>query len=131
MPDNKTIVRNYLEEVWTKHHHAAVDDYLSPDFAQHTSNVSSGRAGVRGFFAMLDSALSDLDFALEDVIAEGDKVYWRFTLRARHSGPFIGLAPTGKTITLTGMSIGRLAEGKLVEAWGEQDMLGLMQQLRS
>lgn len=132
MPDNKAIVKEYLEQVWHKHHLAAIDEYFSPDYVQHTTGVQqAGRDGVRAFFGMVGAAFSNINFVVEDLIGEGDKVVWRFILHAKHTGPFMGLPVTGKTITLTGMSIVRLENGIVMEGWGEQDMLGLMQQLRS
>lgn len=130
MADNKTIVRNYLEQAWMKHNHAVIDEYVAPDFVRHAPNTPPGREGVRAFFAMLTSAFSDLDYRVEDMLADGDKVCWRWELHAKHTGPFQGMPATGKSVTITGISIIRLANGKLVEHWGEQNMLGLMQQLR-
>jgi predicted ester cyclase len=66
---------------------------------------------------------------IEDIIAEGDRVVWRLTIRGTHRGMFRGIAPTGKYITITAMKIVRLANGQFVENWGEQDNLGLLQQL--
>lgn len=85
---------------------------------------------MKAFFAMVNSAFSDLNYNIEDIIAEGDKVCWRWVLRGKDTGVFQGMPATGKSIAITGMSIVRLAEGRFVEHWGEQDMLGLMQQLR-
>jgi predicted ester cyclase len=78
---------------------------------------------------MLNSAFSDLNYQVEEMIAERDKACWRWVLRARHTGVFQGVPATGKSVVISGMSIVRLAEGQLVEHWGEQDLLGLMQQL--
>lgn len=70
------------------------------------------------------------DFAAEqEVIAEGDKVVDRWTMRATHTGPFMNMPPTGKQVTFTGMDIARVENGKIVEYWHQQDGLGLLQQL--
>jgi predicted ester cyclase len=66
---------------------------------------------------------------VEDLVAEGDKVAARVTVRGTHRGAFLGLAPTGKAVTQTGIDIVRVAGGKAVERWGSFDELGLLQQL--
>ena len=129
MADNKAIVRAYLERAWIKRDPKAVDDLIAPDYKQHARNTPPGREGVKAFFAMLRSAFSEVEYLVEDMIAEGDRVAWRWTMKARHTGPFQGLPATGRSISLPGMSMVRVRDGMLAEHWGEQDMLGLLQQL--
>ena len=78
---------------------------------------------------MFLSAFPDGVSTTDDLIAEGDKVVERFTFRGTNNGSFMGAPPTGKKVTSTGMSIFRIAGGKIVEHWGENDALGTMQQL--
>jgi len=130
MPENKTIVQNYLDRVWSQHDYSAIDEMIRPDYIQHSPNVPPGREGVKAFFKMVEGAFSAVKFEVEDMIAEGDKVAWRWTLRGKHTGPFQGMPPTGKDFSLSGISILRLEEGKFVEVWVEQDLAGLMVQLR-
>ena len=75
------------------------------------------------------AAFADLRVTIEDLVAEGDKVVKRFTLRGTHTGAFEGLPPTGKQIMLDGITIVRLADGKIQEIWEAYDMLGVLQQL--
>jgi predicted ester cyclase len=77
----------------------------------------------------LYTAFPDSHFMLEDLIAEGDKVVQRYTIRGTHRGNFMGVPATGKVVTFTGIVISRFAGGKFVEEWDNQDVLGLMQQL--
>jgi steroid delta-isomerase-like uncharacterized protein len=128
--ENKSLVRAYLEDVWKKHDLDAVDRYLAADYVQHSKHAAPGREGVKVFFQALWGAFTEQSFSIDDVIAEGDKAVWRWTMRARHSGPFLGIPATGRTITATGISIVRIAGGRFVEHWGEQDTAGLMAQLR-
>ena len=130
MPENKTIVRNYIERVWNQHDYSAIDENIKMDYIQHSPNVPPDRDGVKAFFRMVNSAFSEVQFTVEDMIAEGDKVVWRWTLRGQHTGTFQGLPPTGKDFTFSGISILRLEDGKSAELWAEQDMMGLMGQLR-
>ena len=129
MPDNKAIVLNYIERVWSQHDYAAIDEMIVPNYIQHAANVPPGQEGVRGFFRMVDGAFSNVTYTVEDMIAEGEKVVFRWALRGKHTGPFQGMPPTNKDFVLTGISIVRLEEGKLAENWVEQDIAGLMRQL--
>jgi predicted ester cyclase len=78
---------------------------------------------------MISSAFPDIQITDQDFIAEGDRVVYRWNSRFTHQSEFMGIPPTGKPVTLTGIDVYRLADGKVVEHWGEVDMLGLMQQL--
>jgi predicted ester cyclase len=75
------------------------------------------------------AAFSDISITVEDQIAEGDKVVSRWTIRGTHKGEYMGIAPTGKQVTITGISIYRIEKGKIVEDWANSDMLGMLQQL--
>jgi predicted ester cyclase len=84
---------------------------------------------MKEFLAPYFAAFPDLQFTVEDEIAEGDKVTTRYTARGTHRGELMGMAPTGKHVTVTGIFISRVEEGKLAEMWLNWDALGLMQQL--
>jgi len=132
MTDNKTVVRNYLERVWDQHDYTAIDENIRSDYIQHSRNVPPDREreGVKAFFKMIEGAFSDVTFIVEDMVAECDKVVWRWTIHGKQTGVFQGLQPTGKDFSFSGMSILRLEDGKFAELWVEQDMMGLLGQLR-
>jgi predicted ester cyclase len=73
--------------------------------------------------------MSESEITVDDQIAEGDKVATRWTFRAKHAGEFLGIAPTGKRITITGINICRIQEGKIAEMWRATDVMSLLQQL--
>jgi predicted ester cyclase len=77
---------------------------------------------------MLTSGVSDLKVTLEDMVAEGDKVAVRWNGSSKHAGDFMGIPPTNKQLSMTGISIIRIDGGKIVEEWGEMDMMGLILQ---
>ena len=78
---------------------------------------------------MYRSAFPDIQFTIEDLIAEGDKIVTRYTARGTHRGDLQGIPPTGRQVTVTGIIISRFANGKFVEGWLDFDALGMLQQL--
>ena len=128
---NKSLARRWLEEVWGKGDMATVDELAGPDFVWHWAppGLASDLEGYKRFMRMDFEAFDDVSSVADDVVAEGDKVVGRWTWSGTHKGEFMGVAPTGKRVTLTGICINRIADGKIVEEWGEMDMLGMMQQL--
>ena len=89
----------------------------------------SGIGDLKQFFVVLRSGFPDFQATIEDLFAEGDKVVLRFTFHGTHQGEFMGVAPTGKQVTMTGVEIFRIGDGKIVELWGQEDVLGMMQQI--
>jgi len=88
-----------------------------------------GIEGMTQFVSMIRSALPDLRIMLEDDIAEGDKVVSRWRAQGTHQGELMGIAATGNEVAITGITIHRVEEGKIVEEWENWDALGLMQQI--
>jgi steroid delta-isomerase-like uncharacterized protein len=127
---NKRLVRRDIEEVWNRANYGLVDELVASDYAGHQPrSEANGREGYRRFFATLRAAFPDLRFTIEDEIAEGDRVVTRWTARGTHEGAFQGIPPTGKPGVVTGITIKRLADGKIVEGWTTVDELGMLQQL--
>ena len=130
MKENKAIVRRFFEEGPSKGNISAADDLLSPDFAMHVPlPASPGVEGINEVITACRAAFEHLNVTVEDMIAEGNTVAVRFTASGVHKGSFMGLPATGKLITMTGIEIFRIKEGKIIELWGEANLLGLMQQL--
>lgn len=128
--DNKNIVRRFFEEGPSKGDLRAADDLLAPNFALHTPLPSApGIQGMNDVISACRAAFEHLNVAVEDMVAEDDRVTARFTARGIHKGAFMGLPATGKSITMTGIEIFRMENGRIAELWGEANLLGLMQQL--
>ncbi len=126
---NKAVVRRYYDEV-NKKNFAVVDEVLLPSFVQHSMVAASpGREGVAALYRELAVAFPDFNFALDELIAEGNQVAVRMTGRYTHKGEFLGIPPTGKAIHLLKMDIFRFVNGRCVEHWDAADRLGLLQQL--
>ncbi len=129
--ENKALVRRYVEEVVNQRNLDLLDEIFAPDFVQYGAEPDqvSGVEDLKQFFAMLRSEFPDFQGTIEDLFTAGDKVVLRFTFRGTHQGEFMGIAPTDKQVTMAGIDIFRIADDKIVELWGQEDMLGMMQQL--
>ena len=88
-----------------------------------------GIEGLKQFVSMIRAGFPDLRVTLEDEIAEGEKVVTRWIAQGTHQGELMGIAPTGNRVTIRGITIHRIGEGKIVEEWENWDALGMMQQI--
>lgn len=130
-PENIAVVRKFFEVGPSKGDLAAADAILAPGFSLHTPLPTPGPGieAMNNVIITCRAAFHDLHVTIDDIIADGDKVTARFTARGMHNGEFMGLAPTGKAIAMTGIEIFRVKDGKITELWGEANVMGLMQQL--
>ena len=128
--ENKALVRRCWEESFNKGNLAVVDELVAPTFSWHGPGQDvSGREGIKQLISLYRAAFPDIHMTFEDQIAQGDKVASRWTMRGTHTGDLLGIAPTGKQGTMTGMIISRLAGNMIAEEWEIFDQLGLLQQL--
>ncbi len=129
---NKAIAARFYE-VYNKGNMELIDELFSTDFVGRDPNDPSqerrGPEGVKRVVEAFRSAFPDLEGTLEDQTAEGDKVVNRYTGRSTHQDEFLGVAPTGKEVELSGVTIFRLSGGKIVEGWDFYGGLGLLRQL--
>jgi len=115
--DNKTFIRRYIEAISGKDKATAVvNRYVTDEELKH-------------HIAFYEAAFPNYELIAEDMVAEGDKVVVRSTFRGTHKGDLMGIAPTGKQVTMPLILIYRLADDKIVEHWMQADALGMMQQL--
>ena len=133
--DNEALVRYWIDEVINNGNLAVVDAMCPPGYVGHNphhplKDQPAGPEEVKEHVVkMLRTAFPDLHQSIEDMIAEGDKVVVLSTFRGTHQGPFAGIAPTGKRLTMTAIEIFRVQDGKVPEHWINADYLGAMQQL--
>jgi steroid delta-isomerase-like uncharacterized protein len=130
--ENKAIVRRCFKEIWSKGNLDLIDQLVATNFADHdpASPVQVlGRDGLRQHVNMYRTAFPDLTFTVDDILAEDNKVTARWTARGTHKGTLLGIAPTGQQVTTEGITIIRVANGKIAESWVTWDALGMMQQL--
>jgi predicted ester cyclase len=129
---NKILVRRAIEEVWNRGHFALVDELIVSDYIGHASTPASevhGPAGYKRFYTLLRRRFPDIHFAIEDQIAEGDKVVTCWIASALNVDGSRKGEPTGKHTLLSGITVDRIAGGKIVECWTNAYDQGLLQQL--
>ena len=128
---NKIVMHRFLEFINTASEMLA-QELISPDAIFHVPGHPEPMRGPAGYLAiigMMRGGFPDIQWTLEEMVAEGDKVAARFTMRGTHRGTFFGVPPTEKTIAVQAMNIYRLSGGQFVEEHGQPDMLGLLQQI--
>ena len=128
---NKEIVRRFVEEFQNGGNESAAEELLAPDFVDHTPfpGVSPDREGVKRLFAALRQAFPDLRAKIHDQLAEKDRVATRKTFRGTHRGEFLGIAPTGRSVSFDVIDVVRIADGRIAEQWNVVDLMGLLQQI--
>ena len=127
--DNKALARRSWEIV-NQRSPDLIEEVYPPDFVWHEPDQDiRGYEQAKQFVSTFLQAFPDINIGVEDVIAEGDKVVSRYTIRGTHQGELMSIAPTGKEVTITGIDVLRIAEGKVVERWAEGNDLEMMQQL--
>ncbi len=130
---NKIIVKRFFDEVNKGKNAAlaAIDELIAPDYVMHDPMLGEvkGKDGVSRMLGGFFDAMPDLSMKLEDLLAEGDRAVYRFTLAGTHKGTLLGFPPTGKHLETACICIGRLAGGKIAEEWQVWDAHGLFKQL--
>jgi steroid delta-isomerase-like uncharacterized protein len=129
---NKNVVRRLFEEVWNKGNLPVADELFEQNYSHHDSSTPEfgrGPESEKKRATLYRTAFPDVRLMIEDIIAEGETVTARWSCKGTHKGDLRGIAPTGKQFTISGISVARLTNGKMVEGWVNWDALGLMQQL--
>lgn len=128
--ENKRIARRFPEDVATKGEIDVIDEICAEDVVDHSPfGEMRGREDLTEQIESLRTAFEGFSATVEDVVAEGDTVAMRVTLRGTHEGEFMGVEPTGREFEVGNMVFTRIEDGKIVERWVQPDTLGLMQQL--
>lgn len=128
---NKTLIRRMIEEDLNTGDPAVTEQVFATDFFDHTNppGMQHGWEGHKQILKLFRAAFPDVMWTITDMIAEGDKVMVRLIWRGTHTGDFFGIPATGKTVEVHGTHLLRVANGRIVEHWGNDDDLGLMRQL--
>ncbi len=125
---NKELIRaafGELEEVMASH-----ERLYDPDWIGHFPGMPPlDLDGHRQYSVAMNTAFPDLERMIDDLIAEGDRVVARWSARGTHSGDFMGIPPSGAVAESSGITVFRIADGRIAEEWSQSDMLGLLQQI--
>jgi steroid delta-isomerase-like uncharacterized protein len=130
--NNKAIVRRLIEEFWNKGNQSLADQFFASTYTHHdasTPDFGQGPESERKRATLYRTAFPDIHLMVQDIIAEGETVMTRWSCHGTHKGDLNGIAPTGKQFTISGVTIVRFSNGKMVEGYVNWDALGLMQQL--
>ena len=130
---NKALVRAYFEAIDTGDA-AIISRFLAPDYVEHAGafpNLRPGIDGVHDVFRLSNAAFTNFRHVIEDQVAEGDRVVTRVTATGDHVGDYWGVPATGKTVSMEGIAIHRIADGLIAEHWGKSDLYGLLQRMKA
>lgn len=128
--ENKAINRRVIEEAWNRGNLDVIDQHMHPAYTRKENTTTvQGLQETKQLMTNYRQAFPDVHITIEEEIAEGDKIATRYTASATHTGTFMGIAPTGKHVTINGMGFRRIVDGKIVESWHIFDRLSLLQQL--
>lgn len=132
--ENRQLVHRWFEEVWNKGSAEAIDELFAEDgiahgLADETGAPLRGTQAFREFHSRFRGAFPDIVVTIEDTVAEADKVAARCSVRALHAGDHLGFAATQRPMEITGISIVRIREGQIVEAWNNFDFMSMFRQL--
>ena len=130
--ENKALVSRIADDIWNRGNLSAVSEVMTADAKYHGPHMPDGlgtRENWSQAISMYRAAFPDTHVSFEELIAGGDIVVGRWSATGTHTGPMPGIPPTGKPIAIRGITIYRISDGKIVEAWEQLDMLGMWQQL--
>ena len=123
--------RRWFDEVWNQGRREAIAEIMTPECVVHDGATdSTGPQGFYPFFDRMNATFSEIQLVVEDTIAERDAACIRWRCTAKHTGAGLGIPPTGKTVHITGITVLRASDGRVVEAWQNWDMLGMMEQMQ-
>lgn len=125
---NREVLRQVIEEVFDKGNYDLLDELVAPNYQEHQFGLQKTLDGLKRDIQLLRAAFPDIQHTIEDMVADGDKVWMRMTARGTNLGPLMG-PPTGKAMTITVIDVCRFENGKIVEHWGVPDQFALMAQL--
>ena len=127
LDENKAIILRLYENANNRNMDMIIES-VAPDFVDYTNKIE-GQEGLKEFGNMLIKGFPDIHWTIEDIIAEGDKVWVRHRMTGTHKGEYRGIQPTGKDITIRAVDIWRIVNGKIAEAWAVDDLLDFHKKL--
>jgi steroid delta-isomerase-like uncharacterized protein len=129
---NKAVIRRLYDEVWNERKVEVIKEIISPSHALHGPIVSGSSIGPEAYqrnVLVFLAGYPDLHWTIEDTIAENDKVVACWTISGTHRGEYMGIPATNKKVSVDGITIHHIADGKIMDSYSNWDVLGMMQQL--
>jgi steroid delta-isomerase-like uncharacterized protein len=128
---NSEVVERFVEEVINQGRFAVADEIVALDFVEldPLPGQRQGREGLKEVIAMMRAAFPDIHWVIEETVEQGEKVVSRFTWTGTHRGEFLGIPATGKSVSVKGVVIDRVVDGKMTDSRILMDTLGMLQQL--
>lgn len=131
--NNQAIVRRWYSEVLSEGRITLIDSLFAPTYTHHEEIVPGGwprgAAGAQALARAYRTASADIQYTIDDQLSDGDKVVTRWTAHGTHTGDFLGAPGSGRSFTITGISIERIENGQIAETWSNWDLMGLLVQL--
>lgn len=129
--DNEKLVRRLTTEVWENENFDVIDELVAEDYVLHDSSLPEPVRGPDGYreMAEMGAGMVDGQIDIDQVITTDDLVVSRWTQKGTHTGEMAGIEPTNEEVTITGIDISRVEDGKLVESWQEVNMLNMLMQI--
>jgi predicted ester cyclase len=130
---NKAIYRSFIQQVFNEGRLDSLGDFLSPSYVYRDAPPGTpvGAEGIKQIVSLFRAAFPDLQITIEQQVAEDDLVCSRTTTRGTHKGEIFGMAATGKSVTVPGLTMVHVVDDRLVESWVKNDVIGLMKQLNA
>ena len=125
---NQAAFRRVIAEAWNKGNYDVLPDHFNPDFIEHQFGLHATIEGMRGDIQYLRTAFPDFSLSIEDLVADGDKIWVRMTARGTNLGGFMG-PPNGKSFKVSVFDLCRFEDGKIIEHWGSPDRFAVLVQL--
>jgi steroid delta-isomerase-like uncharacterized protein len=130
--DNRQIVQRFMDECWNQGNLNTVMELVANDCRYHDPvfpSLTSGAENIKNHIQTCRNGFPDLTFTIDDTIAERNEVVAHWTGTGTHKGQFLGMPPTNKKASVTGTSIFRIEDGKIVEEWANWNLMSMMEQL--
>jgi predicted ester cyclase len=130
--ENKALARRWFEDLFNAGNLEVADEIIAPEHVNHDPTIPgipSGPEGQKQIVNVYRGAFTNAHITVEEQLAEGDRVVTRWSGSGTHQGELMGVAPTGNQVTITGLTINRISDGKIVESWSNYDALGMMRQI--
>ncbi len=128
---NKAILKRFWDEGFNQVDTKAISEFVAVDYHNHdmAPGEQNGIAGLLQFMRLTHTAFPDMRVIADKIVAEGDVVVTRWSVTGTHKGEFMGVPPTGRPITITGLAMHRIENSQIKEGWNNWDALGLLQQV--